>query len=652
MNKVFRYMLAPLLVVSGIPCSGQAMNADSLWRVWDDTTRTVGDRCTALGELFLIDTSLTAVEAVSRIMPVRSTDTLSRAYVMQSGFARYTEGSDHGDHGRYAEAFAVLRQAAEGFHRINERRYESHTYRLIGKLFVRLGQFNAAANYQIKTLKGYETLGDTANIFQALWDIAYSYSQMGERLLSQQVYRQCLELDAGRDADWEFDILQRLAYYADTEPSALSAETCLERARALVASGKVSHGQGKLDGWEANNLLDAGQCDSALVRLERQLLRFRNAPSPNRPWISYTLSQLAKAHLCAHRYKKALLYAKEGLAVTLEGRSIKESMDNLEPLALAYEGLGDERNALLTWKQYYALVDSTRSNSSAANLSGALLAADFAKQQFADSLTTAQERELERRTADADIQRERTRRNIFLFSGLGLLIFGVIIFRQRGRIQKALHQSDELLLNILPEQVAEELKTKGEADAKQIDQVTVLFTDFKGFTAMSEKLTAKELVADIHECFSAFDHIMEKHNIEKIKTIGDSYMAAGGLPTPNNTHAVDVVKAALEIRDFIAEGKAGKMAAGQPYFEIRIGVHTGPVVAGIVGVKKFQYDIWGDTVNTASRMESSGEVGQVNISEATYALVKDLPGFIFTSRGRIQAKGKGEMEMYFVSRGA
>ena len=210
-------------------------------------------------------------------------------------------------------------------------------------------------------------------------------------------------------------------------------------------------------------------------------------------------------------------------------------------------------------------------------------------------------------------------------------------------------RSESLLLNILPKKVAEELKAKGEADARQIESVTVLFTDFKGFTTMSEQLTAKELVADIHECFSAFDRIMEKHGIEKIKTIGDAYMAAGGLPTPNNTHALDVVQAAFEIRDFIAEGRARKVAAGLPYFEIRIGIHTGPVVAGIVGVKKFAYDIWGDTVNTASRMESSGEVGQVNISGATYALVKNEPGLTFTPRGKVQAKGKGELEMYFAA---
>lgn len=227
----------------------------------------------------------------------------------------------------------------------------------------------------------------------------------------------------------------------------------------------------------------------------------------------------------------------------------------------------------------------------------------------------------------------------------------ITIEEQKKQVQQAKEQADSLLLNILPKKVAEELKTKGSAEAVHYDQVTVLFTDFKGFTAMSEKITPKELVKDLHECFSAFDRICEKYGVEKIKTIGDAYMAAGGVPGQNKTHAADVVKAAFEFRDFVEEGKARKIKAGLPFFEIRIGIHTGPVVAGIVGVKKFQYDIWGDTVNTASRMESSGEVGKVNISESTYALLKDDASFSFENRGKIQAKGKGEMEMYFVQEG-
>lgn len=211
-------------------------------------------------------------------------------------------------------------------------------------------------------------------------------------------------------------------------------------------------------------------------------------------------------------------------------------------------------------------------------------------------------------------------------------------------------RSDTLLLNILPSEVAEELKANGTAPARAIDQVTILFTDFKDFTAMSERVSATTLVRDLNECFSAFDRICEKHGIEKIKTIGDAYMCAGGLPDPKSSSPSDVVFAALEMQVFMKTRKVERDAQSKPAFEMRLGIHTGPVVAGIVGVKKFQYDIWGDTVNTASRMESSGEVGQVNISEATHALVKNETDLTFTPRGKIQAKGKGEMEMYFVGR--
>jgi class 3 adenylate cyclase len=218
--------------------------------------------------------------------------------------------------------------------------------------------------------------------------------------------------------------------------------------------------------------------------------------------------------------------------------------------------------------------------------------------------------------------------------------------RQRDEANKQRERSDELLLNILPEEVAEELKAKGSADAKQFDQVTVMFTDFKGFTQISEKLTPSELVAEIHTCFKAFDNIITKYNIEKIKTIGDAYMCAGGLPVTNTNHPVDVVHAALEIQQFMQAHLAQRKMEHKELFEMRIGIHTGPVVAGIVGVKKFAYDIWGDTVNTASRMESSGEAGKINISGSTYALVKDQ--FNCIHRGKIQAKNMGEIDMYFV----
>ncbi|MBK6830929.1 MAG: hypothetical protein IPG92_09445 [Flavobacteriales bacterium] len=202
-----------------------------------------------------------------------------------------------------------------------------------------------------------------------------------------------------------------------------------------------------------------------------------------------------------------------------------------------------------------------------------------------------------------------------------------LLARQRDELDKEVHdrtaelrhekeRSDELLRNILPDEVAEELKAKGHADAKHFDNVTILFTDFKGFTEASEKLSPQELVEELNTCFKAFDGIITARGIEKIKTIGDAYMCAGGLPVPSSSTPAGVVHAALEMQAFMIARKKERDAARMPFFEMRVGIHTGPVVAGIVGVKKFAYDIWGDTVNTASRMESSGEVGQVNISES------------------------------------
>ena len=207
-------------------------------------------------------------------------------------------------------------------------------------------------------------------------------------------------------------------------------------------------------------------------------------------------------------------------------------------------------------------------------------------------------------------------------------------------------RSEILLLNILPFETAQELKLTGKAVARHFPQVTVMFTDFKGFTMIAEKLSPQELVAEIDECFKMFDEITHKFNVEKIKTIGDAYMAAGGLPVGNDSNPVDVINAALEIQQYMERHKGDQLRKGKPVFEIRIGINTGPVVAGIVGHKKFAYDIWGDTVNLAARMESSCGTGQVNISSSTYELIKDH--FRCTYRGEIDAKNKGMVGMYYV----
>ncbi len=242
---------------------------------------------------------------------------------------------------------------------------------------------------------------------------------------------------------------------------------------------------------------------------------------------------------------------------------------------------------------------------------------------------------------DEQIHQQTIIRNILIGGVLILLLFSVVIFRQRNRISKEKHRSDELLLNILPEEVANELKKTGTAKAKHYNHVSVLFTDFVGFTIISEKLSPQELVEEIHACFTAFDAIIERNGMEKIKTIGDAYLAVCGMPNEDSDHAKKTVTASLEIMDYINKriNEGGK-------FKIRIGINSGPVVAGIVGVKKFAYDIWGDAVNTAARMEQTSVHGKVNISGATYELIKD--NFNCTYRGKVDAKNKGEIDMYFV----
>ena len=210
---------------------------------------------------------------------------------------------------------------------------------------------------------------------------------------------------------------------------------------------------------------------------------------------------------------------------------------------------------------------------------------------------------------------------------------------------KELPTINELLLNILPAETADELKQTGHAKARFYENVTVIFTDFQGFTEHSSHLSPDDLVQEINVCFRAFDEICETHKIEKIKTIGDAFMAVGGLPVPNSTHAEDVMKAALKMRDFVAQRNTAGNGAG---LGLRIGIHSGPVVAGVVGSKKFQYDIWGDTVNVAARMEAAGKPGKINISRSTRDLIAER--FHCVSRGKIAVKGKGPVQMYLADR--
>ncbi len=247
-------------------------------------------------------------------------------------------------------------------------------------------------------------------------------------------------------------------------------------------------------------------------------------------------------------------------------------------------------------------------------------------------------------------------------AGLALMLL-LLVFYARYRTKKSANRkladknkiiedeqqrSDELLLNILPADIAKELKENGKARAQKFNEATVLFSDFKNFTAISERLTPEQLVKELDYCFRGFDFIMSQYEgVEKIKTIGDAYMAASGLSTRRSI-PTGIVKAALEMQEFLEDYKQDRLKKGLPFFEARIGIHTGPVVAGVVGVKKFAYDIWGDTVNIAARLETNCQEGKVNISSTTYGKIKYQ--FECDYRGKVTAKNKGMIDMYYVNR--
>jgi len=326
-----------------------------------------------------------------------------------------------------------------------------------------------------------------------------------------------------------------------------------------------------------------------------------------------------------------------------------------EKISSIYAELKDYENAFIYNKKYNSLNDSIMTTEK-----------DKAVEKVNEFEKEKRKQEIQLLTKDSEIQklnikRQKVIRNSVAAVGVLILILAIALLKRYHYVRKTRNElseknmiinkekdrSDELLLNILPAETAEELKTKGRSEARYFEKVTVMFMDIKGFTFIAEKLTPQQLVDDIDHCFKNFDRIITQHNIEKIKTIGDAYMCAGGLPVANETNPFDVVNAALEIQDFMHDLKQQKILENKPFFELRIGINTGPLVAGIVGIKKFQYDIWGDTVNIASRMESSGEVEKVNISQMTYELIKEK--FIYEHRGKIKAKNKGAIDMYFVN---
>ena len=352
--------------------------------------------------------------------------------------------------------------------------------------------------------------------------------------------------------------------------------------------------------------------------------------------ISVYLTYLADIYADKGNFDLAFKYANRSLELA-KAYGLKEQISeaNLK-LSELHESSGNVERALDYYREHIVYRDSVHNIAEVQKISNAMTSKAQTESELAK-------------------QKQKTQR-LIMWSTVGVLfLIGLLTIGlfKRNKFIKATNKiiafekdrSDKLLLNILPEETAQELKDKGRVEAKKFPSATVLFSDFKGFTSYAENLSPEDLVKTIDYYFSKFDLIMEKYGLEKIKTIGDAYMAVGGLSFDNTDQAKEMILAAKEMNAFVT--KAKEESVTDATFDIRIGINTGPVVAGVVGTKKFAYDIWGDAVNIAARMESSSEPGRINISEYTYAIVKN--DFECEYRGELAVKNRGVLKMYFVN---
>ena len=328
----------------------------------------------------------------------------------------------------------------------------------------------------------------------------------------------------------------------------------------------------------------------------------------------------------------ALSYATRSLTLAQQYGLKEQIADASLKLSELYEKAGYTGQALPYYKSYVLYRDSINNLASV--------------QKMADLRTNY---EVSRKQVEVNLLNQQKRNQkivvVSLFVILILTIFILaILFRYYKAISREKKRSESLLLNILPGETAAELKQNGKVAAIKFNPVTVLFTDFVEFTRLAEQVEPEQLVKSIDFYFRQFDEITTRYGLEKIKTIGDSYMCACGIPAGNAAHATNAVGAAKEMVELVS--KALHIDDGLSHFQIRIGIHTGAVVAGIVGIKKWQYDIWGDTVNIASRMEAMSKPGRINLSETTYHHLKDA--FACEYRGEIEVKNHGALKMYFL----
>lgn len=561
-------------------------------------------------------------------------------------------GTIHYYQGNYPDALSYYKQSIKFHKKGSYKKGISSTLNNIGAIYYYLGSYPKALDYYKKAVKLQEELND----------------KKLAAFITQNIGGIYLELDDYDNAMKHFQKAMRV-YKGTSNKKALS--------QILNGIGEIYMRKGDYQNALTNlknslKLAEEIKDKQKIIEVLFNLGRLYNLQGHyNKSLTFYNSSLLQAKEIKSLIYNSTLLIAIGGINYKLgksqsainscrKGLKIAESLNTVsvqrDACKCLYEvnkSLNNSGKALGYYEQMNILDDSLQVKET----TNKILNMEFEKQMLFDSIAHVEKRRKLQIQHRQVVQKKEKQRNLIL--GIGFLILVVAgglwsrliyVRKSKAALQIEKDLSEHLLLNILPEEIAQELKQKGYVDAQDFDTASILFTDFKSFTETAAKLRPQELVEEINTYFKAFDTIIDQYGIEKIKTIGDAYMAAGGLPKPDANSVKKTILAGIEMQEFVSKRKLENEKLSKPAFEMRVGIHVGPIVAGIVGVKKFQYDIWGDTVNTASRMESNGAVGKVNISHDVYQLIKDDKGFVFEYRGNIDVKGKGRMEMYFVTK--
>jgi len=640
-HKVF-FVSVVLFLLLSLSLFSQNTKIDSLKSIVKTGTKDTAMVSTlnVLSKEFLNNDQLTEVIEYSN-MAIDLADELD--FKRGKGYAQKNKGLAAYYQGDYVAVLDFWTQSLETFESIPDTLGIANLVSNLGVIYYDQGSHDKALEYYFKSLRISEKLKNPVRITTSLVNIGGVYTQMQDYDKALNFYQQIEQyLPTLNDPQIESTYLMGIG-----EVNSLRGE----HTKALVYYKEALLINKDTPDY-AYNLNMIGKEEFKLGNTEKAI-EYLNLAHESAKNADLSLDEVKILLALGDLYQqkdqsKALKVYQEGEVLALEMETNEELCDIYKGMSQTYELKGDFKNAYDYHKKYLAQKDLLFNIETDDKIRG--LQFDFDLEKKEDQIGL-----LEKESVILQLN-EKRQRYILYGTAVALamiILMGIGLFKRYNYVKKTnriieeeKNRSENLLLNILPEETALELKQYGKVKAKKFDSVTVLFTDFKGFTHYAHHLSPEELVESVDFYFSKFDKIMEKHGMEKIKTIGDAYMCAGGLPFPTKDHAYKMVLAAFEIAEFIEESKK-ESDEHITHFEVRIGINTGPIVAGVVGIHKFAYDIWGDTVNVASRMETLSTPGRINISENTYELIKDK--FDCEYRGEIDVKNKGMMKMYFVT---